>query len=426
MKEDLLHFIWRCDKLQGRPLTTTTSQDIVIRNPGTLNRYAGPDFFNASVEVGGQLWAGNVEMHLKSSDWYAHHHETDTNYDSVILHVVWEDDVAVFRRDGSQMPTLELQGWVAPTLLDKYRELFDHYNPSFINCERDFSQFDSILVHSFLERLYLDRLEQKSKHILDLLDQSHNDWEAVLFVLLAKSFGTKINGDYFLQQALQLSFGTIRKESQDPTALESLFFGFFGLLDVADCSDSYYQRLRAEYQYLQRKYELHPVMGKPEFFGLRPANFPTIRLSQLAQLYAKHQHLFSSLMEAENLDELYDALQVMASAYWEDHFTFGKLSAKKAKRLSKPFMDILVINTVVPLKFCYAKHLGQDWSDSLLGLVSQIKSESNSIIKNFEGLGSKTRNALESQAKIQLYTYYCSQNKCLQCSLGSHLLNRNT
>ncbi len=426
MKEDLLHFIWRCDKLQGRPLTTTTSQDIVIKSPGTLNQYSGPDFFNASVEVGGQLWAGNVEIHLKSSDWYAHHHENDANYDNVILHVVWEDDISIFRKDGSQIPTLELKKYIAPTLLEKYQELFQHFNPTFINCENDFGKFDCFLVNNFLERLYMERLEQKSKLVFNLLQKSNNNWEAVLFVLLAKNFGTKINGDFFFQRALQINFSIIRKESHNPAALESLLFGYFGLLDEQDCSDVYFEQLKREYRYLERKHQLTPCFGKPDFFGLRPANFPTIRLSQLANLYTKHQQLFSVLMETTHLKDVYTALTITASSYWEDHFTFGKVSSKRKKKLSYSFMDLLVINTLVPLKFCYSKHLGLDWSESLLSLVSEIKSESNSVISNFESLGSKTNNALQSQAKIQLHGQYCSKNKCLQCTLGSHLLNRNT
>lgn len=426
MKEDLLHFIWRCDKLQGRPLTTSTSENILIVHPGTLNRYAGPDFFNAKIEVGGQLWAGNVEMHLKSSDWYAHHHEKDENYANVILHVVWEDDVAVFGKDGTPIPTLELKAHIAPTLLKKYQELFQHYNPSFINCERDFHGFDSFLVNNFLERLYLERLEQKSIQIADQLRATRNDWEAVLFALLAKSFGTKVNGDFFLQRAALLKFSIVRKVSADVNALESLLLGHFGVLDLEDCTDSYFQKLRNEYRYLSKKYDLPISLGKPNFFGLRPSNFPTIRLSQLAGLLATHQNLFSALMENKSLDEVYRLFGITASSYWDAHFTFGKASGKSKKKLSRSFIDLLIINTIVPLKFCYAKHLGLDWGEDLLDMVSRIKAEKNSIVKNFANLGSVSKNALESQAKIQLHTQYCSKNKCLRCTLGADLLNRNT
>ncbi len=426
MKEDLLHFIWRCDKLQGQPLTTTTSESIVIKNPGTLNKYAGPDFFNASVEVGGQLWAGNVEMHLKSSDWYAHHHETDSNYDNVILHVVWEDDVSVFRKDGSKIPTLALKSVIPLDLLDAYRQLLENTKSNFINCEKDFKTFDSFLVENWLHRLYVQRLEQKSNLIYELLNESNNDWEGVLFTLLIKSFGSKINGTFFLDRAKQLNFSIIRKTANNRDQLESVLFGFFGLLGQEECSDVYYLRLKKEYQYLTKKFELSPCIGKPGFFGLRPANFPTIRLSQLSNLYAKQQDFFSRLMESKTLEDLYSIFEIRASSYWEDHFTFGKVSRKSTKKLSKSFIDLLIINTIIPIKFCYSKYTGTDETDQLISLVSQIKKEENTIISGFRTIGSKTKNALESQAKLELYNSYCSKNKCLQCTLGTHLLNRNT
>ena len=398
----------------------------MIKRPGTLNQGSGPDFFNALIEVGGQLWAGNIEMHLKSSDWYAHHHEKDDNYCNVVLHVVWEDDIVVFRKDGSQIETLELKDQVAPTLLAKYQELFDHFNPAFINCERDFPQLDPVRVYSFLDRLYLERLEQKSKLIFDLLQITNNDWEGTLFVLLAKSFGTKVNGDYFLQRAKCLPFSIVRKQYDDLVALESLLFGHFGLLTEEDCTDAYFLKLKKEYHYLKRKYQLPINFDRPDFFGLRPSNFPTIRLAQLAQLLYRQKHLFSILMEQKKLEDIYSLFNVWASEYWDDHFTFGKLSKKRKKGLSKNFIDLVVINVLIPLKFCYSKNIGKDWSEQLISLVSEIKSESNSIIDNFKSLGSNTSNALESQAKIQLYTQYCSKNKCLNCALGIHLLNRNT
>ncbi|WP_136466285.1 DUF2851 family protein [Flagellimonas onchidii] len=426
MREDLLHFIWRCDKLQGRPLTTSTSENVVIKKTGSLNLLAGPDFFNAQVEVGGQLWAGNVEMHLKSSDWYIHHHETDSNYDNVILHVVWEDDIAVFRKDGSQIPTLELKNYISSQVLRKYQQLFQHFNPTFINCEKDFAQLDSFLVDNFLERLYIERLEQKSKLISELLQKTNNNWEAVLFVMLMKNFGSKVNGDFFVQRALQLDFSRIRKTSANLHQLESLLFGYLGLLDVEDCTDSYYLGLRKEYDYLSKKFELEPPMKKPGFFGLRPNNFPTIRISQLASLYHRYQSLFAKLMQVNHVKDIHAILATEASLYWESHFTFGRISKKTKKKLSKSFIDLLIINTIVPLRFCYSKNKGLAWTNDVLSLITQINPEKNSIIDGFKNLGSNTGNALESQAKIQLYNNYCLKNKCLHCTLGAHLLNRNT
>ena len=425
MKEDLLHFIWGQNKLHGRQLTSTAKEAITIKATGVPNQYSGPDFFNAQVEIDGQLWAGNVEMHLRSSDWYAHHHETDENYDNVILHVVWEDDVSVFRKDGSQIPTLALKNYVPGELLAKYQDLFENSRPTFINCERNFAEIDAFLTHSWLQRLYIERLEQKSKLILELLQKSNNDWEAVLFALLAKSFGSKINGDFFLERALELDFSIIRKNSNNLLALESLLFGHFGLLQNGDCPDPYFMELKREHQYLAKKFGLAPAMKGPEFYGLRPVNFPTIRLSQLAQLYGRRHGLFATLMDNSSLEGIYGVFETKTNTYWEDHFTFGKTSKKSKKKLSKNFIDLLIINTIVPMKFCYAKHLGKYWNEDLIAMVSEVKMEKNSIINRFLSIGAKTTNAMDSQAQIQLYTQYCSKNKCLQCALGAHLLNRN-
>lgn len=426
MREDLLHFIWRHNKLPKNGLCAGENGNVAIKSAGTQNPYAGPDFFNAQVEINGQLWAGNVEMHIKSSDWYAHHHETDENYDSVILHVVWEDDVAVFRKDGSQIPALELSRYVPEQLLVAYRELMENSKPGFINCEKDFLAIDPFLVESWLHRLYIERLEHKSTLIFDLLKRSNNDWEAVLFILLAKNFGSKVNGPFFLERSQQLDFSIVRKTSHEPFQLESLLFGHFELLDERDCTDGYYLQLQKEYDYLSRKYDLPMCAGKSEFFGLRPPNFPTIRVSQLANLYQGKQGLFSELMASLSLKDVHRIFDVGASPYWHDHFTFGKTSRKSAKKLSKKFIDLLVINTLVPLKFCYAKHLGKDWNEELFTLMAEVEKESNSIIANFERLGAKAKNALESQAQLELYTNYCAKNKCLQCRLGTQLLNRNT
>lgn len=426
MREDLLYFIWKHNKLPTKQLYTSNNKTILVKATGIQNRIAGPDFFNAKVEIDGQLWAGNVEMHLKSSDWYVHHHETDENYNNVILHVVWEDDIAVFRKDGSQIPTLEVKHYVSEELLNRYRNLLENSRPSFINCEKNLKELDSFLVENWLHRLYIERLEHKSKLIMDLLETSKNDWEAVLFKLLAKNFGSKVNGPYFLERAKQLDFSIVRKTSNEPLQLEALLFGHFGLLNVSDCTDTYYLQLKKEYGCLTQKFGLTEGLSKPDFFGLRPPNFPTIRISQLINMYLRNHNIFSKLMDLNKLEDVYQVFEVCAGWYWEDHYTFGKISKKRVKKLSKKFIDLVIINTLVPLKFCYAKHVGKDWNEELIALVSQIGKEENSIIKNFKEIGSKTQNALESQAKLELYNNYCSKNKCMQCTIGTQLLNRNT
>ncbi|TAI46720.1 DUF2851 family protein [Flagellimonas allohymeniacidonis] len=425
MREDLLHFIWQY-KLANTTLLSSQNEEVHVRLTGTANFGEGPDFFNAQLEVDGQLWAGNVEIHIKASDWYAHHHETDTNYDNVILHVVWDDDIPVFRKDKSQIPTVELKHIIPPKLLSAYQKLMDNSVSSFINCERELADVDTLIWTSWSERLYIERLEQKSVLITKLLENSKNDWEAVLFQMLCKSFGTKVNGPFFLERAQELDFSVVRKTAVKKHVLESLLFGHFGLLDVRDCQDLYFLNLGREYSYLKQKFSLNQSITKPAFYGIRPVNFPTIRISQLSGLYHKHRSLFQTLVEITAKETFYDIFQVFASSYWDNHFTFGKVSRKSKKKVSVNFIDLLLINIVVPLKFCYAKHLGQDWNEELIQLLRSIRPETNAVVTGFDRIGMKSQDAMESQSKLQLHQHYCSKNRCLQCAVGTHLLNRNT
>ena len=426
MREDLLHFIWKYKKLSLEGLITEKKEPIDILEVGTHNHLAGPDFFNAKIKIGSQLWAGNVEIHLKSSDWYVHGHEKDSNYNNVILHVVWEDDGSVFRSDGSEIPTLELKNYISTKLLSSYRKLFDKRLVTFINCEKDIAKVDAFLVKNWLERLYFDRLERKSEFIFNLLEVSNNDWERVLFTLLLKNFGLKVNGDSFLSLSSALDFSVVRKLRVDTLQLESVLYGMVHLLEDSAVVDEYYLQLRKEYDHFKNKFDLkEDSVLKPEFFKLRPANFPTIRLSQLANLYSERQNLFSKVISATSLDELYRIFKVAASPYWNDHFTFGKTSKKSIKDLTKKFIDLLIINAILPVKFCHARHLGKDANEEIINIISEIASEENSIIHNFKKYGVSIENAKDSQAILQLYNNYCTKNNCLQCAIGSSLLYGN-
>ncbi|MDT7827831.1 DUF2851 family protein [Pricia sp. S334] len=426
LREDLLHFIWKYRKLCTTELVGTNNEPIRIVEPGIHNHLAGPDFFNAKLSIDGQLWAGNVEIHLSSSDWYAHHHERDSNYDNVILHVVWEDDAAVFYSDNSQIPTLELRNYISQNLLDDYQNLFDRNGTGFINCEKHIAEIDTFLLDNWLERLYFERLERKATLVLELLETSKNDWEQVLFALLLKNFGLKVNGSPFLSLAQALDFSTVRKLQFDSLTLESVFYGMSHLLDSDEIFDDYYIRLKKEYVYSRKKFDLKAdAVQKPHFFKLRPPNFPTIRLSQLANLYATHQNLFSRVIHATDLSEIRSLFNVSASGYWNRHYTFGKPSRKSTKKLTGKFIDLLVINSLLPLKFCYARHQGKDANEEIIQIISQIKKEENSVIANYERVGVGIENAKESQALLQLYNEYCTQNKCLQCAVGSRLLHEN-
>ena len=351
----------------------------------------------------------------------------DDNYNNVILHVVWEDDVAVHRSDNTILPTLSLKEYISEAVLETYQKLLNSTNTSFINCEKDIKETDEFLLQNWLESLFYERLEQKSVLILKLLEESNNNWEAVLYSLLLKSFGSKINGPSFLSVSNALDFSILKKTSFNLQQTESLLFGITGLLSNENCVDAYFISLKKEYEYLKKKFSLsEDEVLKPEFFKLRPPNFPTIRLSQFSALYHEHQSLFAQLMNANTLEELYSVFNISASAYWDEHYTFGKQSAKSKKQLTQSFINLIIINTILPLKFCYAKYTGADVNDEILKIVSVLKSEKNSIIDSFKLHGVNAVSCKESQAILQLYNAYCSKNKCLQCAVGASLLNRNS
>ncbi len=424
MTEELLHFIWKYKKLPLRDLLTTKKEQLHIIDLGTHNFYAGPDFFNARLKIKGQLWAGNVEIHLKSSDWYAHSHEKDANYDNVILHVVWQDDVSVFRSDNSEIATLELRQVISPDLLLAYRNLMDQRQKTFINCERQIGQIEGITWANWLDRLYIERLESKSDLIRRRLERSNNDWEQVLFYLLLKNFGSKVNAASFMGLADVIDFSMVRKLQQNVFQLESFFFGLIGLLDRKDIDDIYYLALSKEFHFLQRKYCLvTSVVPKPDFFKLRPHNFPTIRLSQLAMLYGKRPNLFSKTIQADTLEDYYNLYGAEASTYWKTHFTFGKSSKQSSKRLTKSFINLLLINTILPLKYAYSRTQGQALNVPIVEVMTNIGKEDNHIIAHFESLGMPVQNAMEGQSVLQLFKEYCSKNHCLRCAVAQKLLH---
>jgi hypothetical protein len=422
MKEDFLHYLWQFKKFDASNLKSTNGDVIYIENLGTLNTNAGPDFFNAKLQIAEQVWAGNVEIHLKSSDWYVHHHELDKAYDAVILHVVWEHDVEVFRKNNSQIPTLELKNYAFSESLVAYKHLFLKTH-MWINCENDIHKINDFLISNWLEKLFIERLEQKAAYINTLLESFQNDWEAVFFKLLAKNFGLKVNGDAFLQMANQTPFSIIRKQQNSLKQLEALFFGQSNLLNE-DFQEAYPLELQENYKFLTQKFQLQKSTVLLHFFRLRPNNFPTIRLSQLAVLYSLHSALFTKLMEAEEIKEIYKILKVETSPFWKTHFTFGKSSKESRKTLTTSFMDLIIINTIIPMKFAYLKSKGVYDFESIFSIVKQIKPEKNTIIDKFKLLQVSVNSAFETQALLQLKNNYCDKNKCLQCAIGNNILQQ--
>lgn len=421
MKEDFLHYVWKFQKFDVGAFYTSNNEILHIRDQGSHNLNSGPDFFNSKIELDGQLWAGNVEIHLKSSDWYVHHHETDPAYDNVILHVVWENDAEIFRKDGTTIPTFVVKKHIPQNTIEQYKKLFSK-GKKWINCENDFASVDDFTIQNWLERLYFERLQRKEIFLVNELKSSQNHWEALLFRMLCKNFGLKVNAESFFSIAKSIDFSVIKKCSQEQQDLEALLMGQAGLLE-GEKEDWYYKTLKVNYEFIKHKFKLqNEGVIAPKFFRLRPANFPTIRLAQLAMLYFERRNLFSQIISINNTKDFYTLFNVCASSYWNKHYNFGVSSVKRKKHLTKNFVDLLIINTILPIKFSHAVQEGRDATEEILSLASQISSEENSIVKKFNSLKKVSTNAYQSQALLELKSEYCDKNKCLQCVIGNAIV----
>jgi len=423
MKEDFLHYLWKFKKFDALNLKTFNGEEITIINGGQYLELAGPDFFNAQITIGNQKWAGNVEIHLKSSDWYVHHHEKDEAYENVILHVVWEHDTEIFRKNNTEIPVLELKKYVEKETIVNYQSLIAP--KSWIFCEKQLTTIPQFVMQNWQERLFFERLERKSNPIFELLEQTNQDWEAVLFCLLAKNFGLNTNGEIFLKIAQSIPFSIIRKESFEVENLEALLLGNAGLLDL-EKEDTYFKDLKFRYFYLLHKYQLEKKIIEPvQFFKHRPDNFPTIRLSQLANLYYAQQNLFSKISSSNSVKSIYEIFEISASNYWQNHYQFDKESPKKRKQLSKSFVDLIIVNTIIPLQFAYAKSQGKEISEDLIQLLDEVAPEKNAVIDKFSSFGIKSKSAFESQSLLQLKNEYCNKSRCLDCAIGMELLKKS-
>ena len=420
MKEDFLHYLWNLKKFYTQNLKTTQGESISILHSGHYLQLAGPDFFNAQLIIGEQKWAGNVEIHLKSSDWYVHNHEKDPAYENVILHVVWEHDVAIFRENNTEIPVLELRKYVSKESVGKYQSLLAP--KTWIYCERQLATVDSFVYQNWQERIFFERMERKSQVVSELVSEFNFDWEAVLFCLLARNFGLNTNSELFLKMAKSIPYSIIRKENSNFENLEALFFTQAGLLENEQ-EDIYFQELINRRNYLFHKYQLEKtIFAAAQFFKHRPDNFPTIRLSQLANLYCNQHNLFSKIISIKTLQNARDLFQVSVSPYWENHYQFDKISPKKKKMMSKSFIDLICINTIIPVQFAYAKSQGKEISEELVRLLQEIQPERNSIIQKFSTFGIVANNAFESQFLLQLKNEYCQKSKCLECAIGIEVL----
>lgn len=421
MKEEFLHFVWLYKKFQFTQLFTTSGQAITILNSGQYLQKAGPDFFNAQIVIEHQFWAGNVEIHLKSSDWYVHHHEIDSNYDNVILHVVWDHDIEVFRKNNEMIPVLELKNSVLLETVYYYEQLM---KPKlWINCEKNIKTIDDFILNNWFERLFIERLQKKTIEVDKLLQETTSNWEHVFYILLAKSFGLNSNGEAFLKMMQLLPYSIVRKEQHHLKRLEALFFGIIGLLEFT-YEDVYFLELKKEWLFLKHKYDLTSLSNlSVQFFKHRPDNFPTIRLAQLAQLIHLNENLFQLCLQTTSSQDFYSLFKVQVSDYWLSHYIFDKESATKKKYLTQSFIDLIILNCLIPIKYAYATAVGKDSIEHLIALAVAIGPEKNSIIEKFENIGIQASDSFHSQALLQLKNEYCNFNRCLNCEIGQKLIN---
>ena len=430
--EKLLHYVWKQRLLPLGSMTTTKGLPVEVLDPGLHNHDAGPDFFNAKVRVGGTLWVGNVEIHLRSSDWSRHKHDQDAAYNSVVLHVVGEADGEVMTADGRQLPQLLLS--VPETVRLHYTELCR--TEDYPRCWRIIPKLPALLVHSWMSALLFERLNERSAKCLTQLDLMRGDWERIAWITLSRNFGFGLNGDAFELWAQHLPLHACAKHRDDLIQLEALFLGTAGLLQPealpssthdAAMKDTYFLRLQDEYTYLAHKFELPMPMSHTQwrYLRLRPQNFPHLRLVQLASLYHKGMGGFASLTQGTTRETLLENLNVAPSTYWQNHYLFGIESRYSEKRLSTTSRDLLIINTVVPLMFAHGIKTGKEESqECAVSLLEQLKAENNFIIRQWQQCGLKVESAADSQALIQLKRNYCDRRDCLRCRFGYEYLKR--
>ena len=420
--EQLLHYVWKHKIFPLKELKTTTGQQVEVIDTGLANTDAGPDFFNAKLKLDGVLWIGNIEIHERSSDWFKHGHHADAGYNSVILHIASEIDTEISRSNGERIPQIQL---ICPEAVrTNYKELLetDSYPP----CYRIIPSLPPFTAHSWMTALQMERFEQKATLLNERLKRCQGNWEDAFFITLARNFGFGLNGDAFETWAHRLPFRAVDKHRNDLFQIEAIFFGQAGILEDSD-GDGYYLRLKKEYTYLQNKFGLIPMDASLwRFLRLRPANFPHIRIAQLACLYHRAYGLLSRIMETETLQGVRDILKGGTSEYWLTHYTFGGSSPSRPKTLSNTSLDLLIINTVVTFLYAYGLHKGNRVLCARAGsFLEELKAENNYITRMWEQCGMKASNAADSQALIQLKKEYCDKKKCLYCRIGYEYLKRS-
>jgi len=424
MKEEFLHYLWKYSLYDPEKLFDSEGKQIIVINPGEYNRDSGPDFFNARLIIDNTEWAGNVEIHIRSSDFDNHRHNIDPAFDNVILHVVAENDKKVYNTRGEEILTSSLV--YNPELYEKYIELVN--NPFIIACQGEVNKLDIFYIRHWLGSMVIERLREKSEHIMKILSVTGNDWEETFYRLLSRYFGFRVNTEPFEMLASALPFRIIRKHSDSRFQIEALLYGTAGMLDEGlfkeALNDRYYTDLIKEYKILSAKYSLKPVHGWIwKFARLRPANFPTLRISQLAAMLSVAGGIFSRTLEAGTIHDLRDLFEVTASEYWDNHFVFGKVSRSYHKNTGSQATDILLINAIIPSIFVFGKYRdSNEICEKAITFLENIGPEENIIINEWQSAGIDADTAFITQGLIQLRNNYCKKRRCLDCGIGNKLL----
>lgn len=423
VNEDFIAFIWK-NRLIPSQIISTNNLNVEIVSTGYQNFNAGPDFLNAKIKINNTLWAGNVEIHVKASDWIKHNHNSDPNFDNIILHVVYEADFFDQSNKHENFTTIEIKSFISEETLKKYFNLIN--SQSSIPCQKNISQISFIKINPWLNRIAVERLENKTTAIKQLLSKTAMDWETTFYIWFVSSFGMKLNNTAFQLLANSLSLKTLIRHSENTFQIEALLYGQAGLLEY-EFVDEYPNSLKNEYNFLATKYTLksiNPSIWK--FMRTRPDNFPTVRISQLANILKNFKLLLAMITNSKaDKSNIYKLLNTEASEYWLSHSVFDKISDKKrsSRKLGNSATDSLVINAIIPFIFLYGKfHNNEDFIENAIDILQSIEAEDNKIIRTWKSLNINAENALESQALIELYNSYCSNKLCLNCSIGASIM----
>lgn len=421
--EDFAHYIWEHKLYDKNVFHTTNGEKLEIIHPGLHNFNAGPDFFNAKIKIGNTLWAGNVEIHIKASDWFKHNHHTDKAYDNVILHVVIENDSTATTTLNNSIPT-----WIMPiteSIKTNYFDLFQ--NSLWIPCANKIKQIDSFNYSNWLDRILVEKLEEKHNWMSHLLEKNRNDWEELFYTTLVRSFGFGINGDIYEKLALNTPWTIVQKNRDNILLLEALFLGQGGFLDEIENPDDYTSILIREYQHLKNKYKLNPVAKHEwKFSRLRPSNFPTVRLIQIASLFFKNKISLSKILKTNKVTEVNKLLSISISDYWQTHYYPSRPSVKKSKTIGSFAKHLILINTIIPILFAYGKSQDNyNLCQKAIDWLEDLPPEKNGIINKWSEIYSPPKNAHETQAIVHLKKNYCDLKKCLHCRIGHIVLAKS-